>query len=80
MVAPLVVLVKSKVLVQACIIGLKFTIGFGYTTILTVFVDTQTLPPKSVSEIVTLYIVLVVGLAVGLAMLVLDKPVAGDHV
>ena len=50
------------------------TVGLGLTVTVTLAVPAQPLVP------VTLKVVVTVGLAVGLAQLVHDKPVAGDHV
>ena len=52
------------------------TVGCGFTFTITVSVFTQVLP----SVPVTMYEVVVVGVAVGFAQLVQDKPVVGVHV
>ncbi len=57
------------------LLGPPLTLGSGLTVTVTLAVFTQLLP----SVPVTVYTVVVVGLAVGFAQLVQDKPVEGDH-
>jgi hypothetical protein len=51
------------------------TVGSGFTVMVTCAVSLQPLPLVPT----TVYVVVPVGFAVGLAQLVQDNPVAGDH-